>query len=461
MKRCIFILWSVLGLAFPALCQIPSELTCVAGSSDMEAPTFNGATQKTRSWLCVDATGHVTSPVFAAPGGAVPFNAITGGTNTTAAMIVGTGATLSATGTGKVTASNLGSTVVAPNTVTLSPTTGTALSVFGPNTLSFTANGLNGVALTLDNTNGITLTNGTNSLVINNSGGTFNSAITVTSCTGCVGTPSFSVLSSGTNTTAAMVCGTGCSLITSGSGTITATNGGVTSVFGRTGAVVAATGDYGGVGITDAFGNSLLFNVSAAGANLLSSTGSGLAIDPILGNTVLSGNANATQLTLSSGQASFNTATIGLTAATSDSSTKFATTLYVVNKLATPTAIGSTTPSTGAFTTLKGTTFNTTTNCSSSAAPAVCGSAAAGSVVIPAAGTTVTVNTTAVTANSQIFLLADDTLGTKLSVTCNSTLATLIGGLAVTARTGGTSFQITSGATPAVNPLCLSYLIVN
>jgi hypothetical protein len=105
--------------------------------------------------------------------------------------------------------------------------------------------------------------------------------------------------------------------------------------------------------------------------------------------------------------------------------------------------------------------YATTTNCSSSASPAVCAAAPAGSVVIAAATTTITVNTTAVTANSQIFLFADDTLGTKLSVTCNSTLATLIGGLAVTARTGGTSFQITSGATPAVNPLCISYLIVN
>jgi len=106
-------------------------------------------------------------------------------------------------------------------------------------------------------------------------------------------------------------------------------------------------------------------------------------------------------------------------------------------------------------------TYLTGTNCSSSAAPAVCGSAAAGSVVIAAAGTTVTINTTAVTANSQIFLLADDTLGTKLSVTCNSTLATLVGGLAVTARTAATSFQITSGVTPTVNPLCISYFIVN
>jgi len=105
--------------------------------------------------------------------------------------------------------------------------------------------------------------------------------------------------------------------------------------------------------------------------------------------------------------------------------------------------------------------YQTGSNCSSSAAPAVCGSAAAGSVVIAAAGTTVTVNTTAVTANSQIFLNADDTLSTKLAVTCNSTLATLVGGLAVTARTAGTSFQITSGTTPAVNPLCISYHIIN
>lgn len=111
--------------------------------------------------------------------------------------------------------------------------------------------------------------------------------------------------------------------------------------------------------------------------------------------------------------------------------------------------------------TVSGKAYSTATNCSSSASPAVCGSAAAGSVVIAAAATTVTVNTTAVTANSQIFLVPDDTLGTKLGVTCNSTLATLVGGLAVTARTAATSFQITSGATPAVNPLCISYYIVN
>lgn len=106
---------------------------------------------------------------------------------------------------------------------------------------------------------------------------------------------------------------------------------------------------------------------------------------------------------------------------------------------------------------------STITNCSSSASPAVCGSAAGGSVAFPTGVTSValTVNTTAVTANSQILLFPDDTLGTKLGVTCNSTLATLVGGMAITARTAGTSFQVTYSGTIATNPLCASYLIVN
>lgn len=100
-------------------------------------------------------------------------------------------------------------------------------------------------------------------------------------------------------------------------------------------------------------------------------------------------------------------------------------------------------------------------NCSSTTSPAVCGSAAAGSVVIAAGATTVQVNTSAVTANSQIFVFPDETLGTKLSVTCNSTLATAAAGLAITSRSAGTSFTISTLATVAVNPVCLSYLVVN
>jgi len=78
--------------------------------------------------------------------------------------------------------------------------------------------------------------------------------------------------------------------------------------------------------------------------------------------------------------------------------------------------------------------------------------------VIAAAATTVTVNTTAVTANSQITVFEDSGLGTKLSVTCNTTIVRTY---AVTARTAATSFTITTSAAPTTNPACLSYSIVN
>jgi hypothetical protein len=108
-------------------------------------------------------------------------------------------------------------------------------------------------------------------------------------------------------------------------------------------------------------------------------------------------------------------------------------------------------------------TYATGTNCASGASPAVCGSAASGSVAVPTGTTssTLQVNTSAVTANSVILLYVDDTLGTKLSVTCNSTLATLVGGSFVSARTAGTSFTITFNGTIAANPVCMNYLIVN
>jgi hypothetical protein len=106
--------------------------------------------------------------------------------------------------------------------------------------------------------------------------------------------------------------------------------------------------------------------------------------------------------------------------------------------------------------------YQTGTNCSSGASPAVCGSAAAGSVAVPTGtNATLTVNTTAVTANSLIFVQSDETLGTKLGVTCNSTLASLIVEPVVSARSAGTSFQITISGTTATNPVCLSYFIVN
>lgn len=105
--------------------------------------------------------------------------------------------------------------------------------------------------------------------------------------------------------------------------------------------------------------------------------------------------------------------------------------------------------------------IGTNNNCSSSTSPAVCGSAASGSVAVPTGATpTLQINTTAVTASSQIYMTIDESLGTKLGVTCNSTLATLVQPV-VTARTPGTSFTIQINATLAANPACVSYSIIN
>lgn len=100
--------------------------------------------------------------------------------------------------------------------------------------------------------------------------------------------------------------------------------------------------------------------------------------------------------------------------------------------------------------------FGTLGNCSSSSSPAICGSAAAGSVVVAARATSVFVKTSAVTANSQIILTFDSSLGKKLGVTCNTTFDQGY----VTARTPGVGFTITASA-PTMNPACFSYHIIN
>jgi hypothetical protein len=107
--------------------------------------------------------------------------------------------------------------------------------------------------------------------------------------------------------------------------------------------------------------------------------------------------------------------------------------------------------------------LKTASNCSDSAGAAACGSAPSGSFVIDAGSNTTVVSTTAVTANSQIFLQIDASLGSRLSVTCNTGTGLALGAPRVTARTAGTSFtagiDIVGG--PVANPLCMSYWIVN
>lgn len=107
--------------------------------------------------------------------------------------------------------------------------------------------------------------------------------------------------------------------------------------------------------------------------------------------------------------------------------------------------------------------YASASNCNSSASPAVCGSAVAGSVRIPTGTTssTLVVDTSAVTANSQIFFEPDDSLGTRLGITCNNTLAVVTAGHSISARVPGTSFSILMNGTIATNGVCGSFHIIN
>jgi len=117
---------------------------------------------------------------------------------------------------------------------------------------------------------------------------------------------------------------------------------------------------------------------------------------------------------------------------------------------------------------IAGYTYRTITNCAavgSAASPSVaaCGAAPAGTVSCATNATaTCTVNTSAVTASSQIFISQreDTTTGTRLGVTCNVTPSVIIADENITAVVAGTSFSF-SLTQPVTNPDCFSYFIVN
>lgn len=67
--------------------------------------------------LMTDTSGNVS--VSACPGSTPAFSTLTGGTNTTAAMLVGSGASLGPTGTGTIQATNIANTVTASSPITM------------------------------------------------------------------------------------------------------------------------------------------------------------------------------------------------------------------------------------------------------------------------------------------------------------------------------------------------------
>jgi hypothetical protein len=87
-----------------------------------------------------------------------------------------------------------------------------------------------------------------------------------------------------------------------------------------------------------------------------------------------------------------------------------------------------------------------------------CGSASAGSVGLSTGARSILISTTAVTAQSQIFIQEDASLGSALGVTCDPNPGR---SYLIVNRTPGVSFEIVASSTPAGAPACLSYHILN
>jgi len=111
--------------------------------------------------------------------------------------------------------------------------------------------------------------------------------------------------------------------------------------------------------------------------------------------------------------------------------------------------------------------YQSTTNCAAagtgeSPSLVACGSAPAGafSCATTASSGTCVVRTTAVTANSEIFITPTAAEGSRLSVTCNTTADTGLTAPRLAAKNAGTSFTVNLGSFSS-NPECFDYFIVN
>ncbi|CAM6006426.1 unnamed protein product, partial [Sphagnum balticum] len=247
---------------------------------------------------------------------ATAFSALTGSTNTSAAMIVGTGASLATSGTGTIAATSATSaTQITPITLgtnlsitsgvlnasgsgssafssltsgtntSAAMTVGSGASIAPTGSGTVTANAYSGqlpVANGGSGTSSPTLVAGTNVTI---TGSWPNQTITASS----TGSTAFSALTGSTNTSAAMVIGTGASLATTGSGSIAATTASALASTPTT----CSTG-YAPTGI--------LANGNATGCASIGSGGSGLQ-PPSSGTNVL--------ITASNGSTATSPVTIG------------------------------------------------------------------------------------------------------------------------------------------------------
>ena len=219
------------------------------------------------------STGLFVSGNLCGGSGSSAFSALTSSTNTTAAMLVGTGASLGASGSGTIAATSM-------------PTTGLTGQVTLAQLPTLSANTVLG-ALTGTTPSGLALPPCVDSAGnhLNYTTGTGFSCGTTSSS----GSPAFNAITSGTNSTATMVIGTGASLTTTGSGILQATSAPVSGLTGL------------GTGVATALASA----VNGSGAISLST--SPTFVTPALGTPSAAVLTNATGLPISTGVSGLGT----------------------------------------------------------------------------------------------------------------------------------------------------------
>lgn len=147
MKRIALIILFIAGLGFAypkAHAQIPLGPTATAcrngnctgitdpvGTCDQYTPRYTNTATSTL-WAC--GIQNTWQQIGSGGGGSSAFSAITGGTNTSAAMVVGSGSSLTATGTGAINATNI--TATTNSTLTSLPNLSVASSNLPASVLS-------------------------------------------------------------------------------------------------------------------------------------------------------------------------------------------------------------------------------------------------------------------------------------------------------------------------------------
>ncbi len=242
-----------------------SGLAMLRGCSDTQILKWNSGTS---SWQCAaDSTG-----------GSPAFSAITSGTNTIAAMVVGSGASLNFTGTGTINASTLGgATFASPGAIgggTASSGTFTSLTDTGLAANGVVTNTSAGVLGTLSGTTTTVLHGNVAGLptFASISGSDLATNITIST------TGSISTTGTGTITSAGLLTGSNGLTISSGTVTLPANSIANAALANSALTVTAGNGLTGGGSVSLGGTTTLSANLTSSGTSANTSSNSGLEV---------------------------------------------------------------------------------------------------------------------------------------------------------------------------------------